>query len=195
MAEELRRAEQLGVSFLVAHPGSHVGTGEEAGIDQFCAGLLGVFAEYAGPVVLCLEVTAGQGSALGWRFEHLKSILERFPAEKLGVCFDTCHALAAGYPLDSVAGVGETLAEFDSVVGLNRVKVWHVNDSKKGRGSRVDRHAHLGEGEIGEANFRSLLSDPRLDAAVMILETPKETRDGREMDPVNLRRLREWSIR
>jgi deoxyribonuclease-4 len=137
-----------------------------------------------------LESTAGQGACLGHRFEQLAFILGAVAEpRRLGVCLDTCHVYAAGYPLAPEADYRATFAEFDRTIGLRRLRVFHVNDSKKPQGSRVDRHAHIGQGCLGLEPFRLLVNDPRFHDRPMILETPKEE-DGRDMDPVNLGVLR-----
>ena len=141
-----------------------------------------------------LENTAGMGTTLGHRFEHLaRLIADSCDPGRLGVCFDTCHAFAAGYDLSTDAGYDATFAEFDRAVGLKRLKLFHVNDSVKPLGSRVDRHAGIGLGQIGELAFRRLVTDPRFARHPMILETPKDGADGEPMDPVNLARLRAFA--
>ena len=191
-AVEVERAEALGLAYLVMHPGAHVGHGEDYGLTRVVEGLDAALARGPGYAVRVLvEATAGQGTTLGWRFEHLAAILGNVARpERLGVCLDTCHVFAAGYDLRTPEAYAATMAEFDAVVGLDRVKVFHVNDSVKPLGSRVDRHAGLGLGHIGEAAFRCLVTDPRLAKVPMILETPKEDGDGNPMDPVNLAKLR-----
>jgi deoxyribonuclease-4 len=137
--------------------------------------------------VLLLETTAGQGSCLGHRFEHIAQVIDAAGAgDRLGVCLDTCHIFAAGYDIRDAESYAATMDLFDRTIGLHRIKVIHANDSKKGLGSRVDRHAHIGQGEIGPEAFRLLLTDPRLADVPVMLETPKEG----DMDPVNLRALR-----
>ncbi len=186
--DELNRAAALGLTYLVTHPGSHVGSGEEAGLEKVAAALDEVLASRPDcPVTILIEATAGQGSSLGAKFEHLAYLLETVKEPKrLGVCVDTCHIFAAGYPLGTDAEYDATIREFDRVVGLKRLKLFHVNDSVKPLGSRVDRHAGLGLGKIGLGAFRRLVADPRFAKTPMILETPKEADDGTEMDPVNL---------
>ena len=143
-------------------------------------------------VMVLLETTAGQGNSLGHRFEHLARLLERVrQPERLGVCFDTCHVFAAGYGLTTPVEYKATMAEFDLVVGLAQLRLFHVNDSLKPRGSRVDRHAHLGRGCLGLEPFRLLVNDRRFRDHPMILETPKEDGDNGDMDPVNLKVLRD----
>jgi len=192
LVEEMCRAEALGLSYLVAHPGAHTGSGENAGIARIAAALEEVHTRCVGFAVrLLLENTAGQGSSLGYRFEHLAAILGGVKnADWLGVCLDTCHAFAAGYPLASAEDYAATFDAFDAAVGLARLKLIHVNDSLKPLGSRVDRHAHIGRGEIGIDAFRRLVTDPRFAALPMVLETPKEDEDDNAMDPVNLAVLR-----
>jgi deoxyribonuclease-4 len=142
--------------------------------------------------ITCLEITAGQGSGLGYCFEHLRQIIDATAEpERLAICFDTAHALEAGYDLTSAKGMRATLDEFDEVLGLDLLKVVHVNDSKTPRGSRVDRHAHIGHGHVSTAAFGELVNDPHAKAAMKILETPKEkTEDGRDWDTVNVAKLR-----
>ncbi len=190
--DELNRAEQLGLSYLVTHPGAHVGSGEEVGLKRVTRGLNQALRRTPGfKVKVLLENTAGMGSSLGHRFEHLARLIgDSADPGRLGVCFDTCHAFAAGYDLSTDEGYDATFAELNRVVGLRLVKAFHVNDSVKPLGSRVDRHAGLGLGKIGEHAFRRLATDPRFARRPMILETPKEDDAGRAMDPVNLGKLR-----
>lgn len=192
LADELTRAEQLGLAYLVTHPGAHVGSGENAGLVRVAGGLDEVHRRCPGyKVKILLETTAGMGTTLGHRFEHLAELLDRVSEPgRLGVCLDTCHVFAAGYDLRTDSAYDATFAEFDRVVGLKRLKAVHVNDSVKDLGSRVDRHAGIGLGKIGEHAFRRLVTDPRLVKLPLILETPKESADGDPMDPVNLGKLR-----
>lgn len=192
MVVELQRAEQLGLIGVVAHPGAYTTSSEEAGLARIVKALDEVHAQTPGLVTPCLlEATAGQGSCLGCRFEHLAEILSRVQQpERLGVCVDTCHIFAAGYPLIDRADYERTFAEFDRVVGLSQIKAFHLNDSKKPLGSRVDRHAHIGEGELGLEPFRHLLNDPRFQSTPMYLETEKGERDGVDLDVINLATLR-----
>lgn len=193
---ELERAEALGLSYLVTHPGAHVGSGEDAGLARVVVGLDAALKRCDGfKVVVLLETTAGQGSTLGHKFEHLGVLLDRVTEpERYGVCLDTCHVFAAGYDLRSADTYAATFGEFDEHVGLKRLKLFHVNDSVKGLGSRVDRHAGLGLGQIGEDAFRRLVTDRRFAKLPMILETPKEDAVGNPMDPVNLAALRTWAV-
>jgi deoxyribonuclease-4 len=194
---EMQRAERLGLHDLVAHPGSHAGTDEETGLRNVARGLDEVHRRCPGfRVRVLLETTAGQGACLGHRFEHLAFLLG-IVAEprRLGVCLDTCHVFAAGYPLAPESDYHATMAEFNRVIGLRRLRLFHVNDSKKPLGSRVDRHAHIGQGCLGLEPFRLLVNDPRFRQRPMILETPKEEA-GQDMDPVNLAVLRSlvWPV-
>jgi len=161
-------------------------------LKKIIAGLDEVHRRTEGIKAMCLlENTAGQGSCLGHRFEHLGEIIAGVQQpERLGVCIDTCHTFAAGYPLGTQAEYDETFGQLDRTVGLDRIKAFHLNDSKKPLGSRVDRHEHIGAGKLGLEPFRHLLNDPRFRHVPMYLETPKEERDGEEMDVVNLRTLR-----
>jgi deoxyribonuclease-4 len=189
---ELRRAEQLGLRYLVMHPGAHVDSGEEAGLARVAGALDEIHERLpAGKVRVLLETTAGQGSTLGHRFEHLGRILSLVSqADRLGVCFDTCHVFAAGYALAPAAEYKATMRAFQRTIGLRRLRVFHVNDSLKPLGSRVDRHAHIGRGEMGLEPFRLLVNDRRFRNRPMILETPKEEERERDMDLVNLATLR-----
>ncbi|MEY4613896.1 MAG: Endonuclease 4 [Planctomycetota bacterium] len=190
--DEMQRAEQLELDYLVAHPGSHLKTGEEAGISRIAHGLDEIHRRCPDfKVMILLEITAGQGTNLGCKFEHMAGILKLAKhAEKLGVCFDTCHAFAAGYPLFPKADYDATWQEFDTLIGIKKLKAFHLNDSKKGLGSRVDRHEHIGKGALGLEPFRLILNDPRFASLPMVLETPKEEGDNHDMDGVNLTVLR-----
>ncbi len=191
-ADEIERAEQLGLAYLVTHPGAHVGSGEAAGLARVVRAIDDVHRQTPGAKVkVLLELTAGQGSSLGHRFEHLATIFDGVEdAKRLGVCLDTCHVFAAGYPLAPEAEYQRTMAEFDRLIGLKRLKLFHLNDSKKPHGSRVDRHEHLGQGHLGEEPFRLIVADPRFAKLPMILETPKTNAADEPMDPVNLGLLR-----
>ncbi len=192
MTCELERAEALGLMGVVMHPGSFVSSTEAAGLERIALGLNQLHRDTAGYRTLnLLETTAGQGTNLGHRFEHLQQILDTVTEpDRLGICLDTCHIFAAGYPLDSAEEYAETMAEFDRRIGLSRIKAFHLNDSVKPRGSRVDRHAHIGEGQLGLNPFRHLLRDPRFAQTPMYLETAKGDRDGETLDAINLRVLR-----
>jgi len=195
-AVELLRAEQLGIRYVVMHPGSFTTSNEEAGLKRIALALDEIH-QKVGKLKVCtlLENTAGQGSTLGWRFEHLAAILERVAEPKrLGVCIDTCHLLAAGYPISTAKDYETTISQLDRIVGLKLVKAIHLNDSKKELGSRVDRHEHIGQGKIGLEGFRLLLNDARFAKVPMYLETPKEDENGDsmtgKMDRMNLATLR-----
>lgn len=185
--DEMARCALLGVPDLVMHPGAHLGAGTAAGLDRLAEAFRTIFAEAPPAVTVLLENTAGQGTCLGWRFEHLADIMARVPNGRFGICFDTCHAFAAGYDLSSAEGYAAVLEEFDRLVGLERLRAFHVNDSKKELGSRVDRHEHVGQGAIGPAGFAALMRDPRFLGVPKILETPKG-QEG-EFDRMNLAAL------
>ena len=175
LADELTRAEELGILGVVLHPGAHMSAGEAAGIARIAAGLDRAHAATRGYKTLTLiENTAGQGSVLGYTFEQLRAMLEGVaePA-RISFCLDTCHAFAAGYDIRTPETYAETMAAFDQLLGLERLKCFHFNDSKKGLGSRVDRHDHIGSGLLGLAAFGFILNDARFAEVPMILETPK----------------------
>jgi deoxyribonuclease-4 len=174
----------------VTHPGAHTGSGEEAGLARVAEAICRLLADgVGGNTVILLETTAGQGTALGYRFEHLARLFELIPYHnRLGICVDTCHIFAAGYNIRDRASYEATFAELDRLIGLEWVKCFHLNDSQKELGSRVDRHAHIGQGCIGLEAFRLLVNDPRFASLPMIIETPK----GEDMaeDRMNLAVLR-----
>jgi deoxyribonuclease-4 len=189
---ELQRAERLGLRYLVTHPGACLDSGEEAGLARVAGALDEVHRRCPGfRVQVLLETTAGQGTTLGHRFEHLARILHLVEEpDRLGVCLDTCHVFAAGYDLAPEHAYRATLHEFDRLIGLKRLRVFHLNDSLKPHGSRVDRHAHIGRGCLGLEPFRLLVNDRRFRNRPMLLETPKEGPDSEDMDIVNLTTLR-----
>ncbi len=192
MVVELQRAGQLGIPFVVLHPGSFTTSTEAQGLATVVRSLNEVFQQTPELSTVCLlENTAGQGSNLGWRFEHLAEIQSQcqYP-ERLGVCIDTCHTFAAGYPLSAPNDYQATMKTFDDVVGLDRVKAIHLNDSKMPFGSRRDRHEHIGRGSLGLQAFQNLLNDSRWSNVPMYLETEKGTENGEELDAINLRVLR-----
>lgn len=175
--DELQRCAALAIPHVVFHPGSHGGAGVEAGLAHVAAHLDQVI-ELAGDactsVTILLETTAGQGTGLGYRFEELATILEQSNyQDRLGICVDTCHIFAAGYDIRTPATYTATFAEFDRLIGIERIRFFHLNDSKKELGSRVDRHEHIGLGHIGLEGFHQLLTDPRFAGHPMTLETPK----------------------
>jgi deoxyribonuclease-4 len=189
-ADELERCSALGIPYLVTHPGAHTGSGEEAGLRREAEALNRLFdAGVGGDVQVLLETTAGQGSCLGHRFEHLAQLIElAHRPERLGVCVDTCHILAAGYDIRTPEACAATFDEFDRVIGLGRLKAFHLNDSQKDLGSRVDRHTHIGQGCVGLEGFRAIVNDPHFADLPMILETPKG--DDLAEDIENLGKLR-----
>jgi deoxyribonuclease-4 len=212
--DELDRCEQLGVDYLVTHPGSHLRASPAEGIARLAEALNRLAADRpAAKTVVLLETTAGQGTNLGWRFEQLAEVLGKVDTFilppppgaskgrgegiskthlRVGVCLDSCHVFAAGYDLRTPDTLTRTLDEFDAIIGLDRLKAIHINDSRRELGSRVDRHEHIGQGCIGDGGFWSLLHEPRLAEMPMILETPKGTDEetGKDFDALNLARLR-----
>ena len=190
--EELRRAELLGIPWVVTHPGAFTTGTEARGLRRVIRALDEIHAQTRGLRARCLlETTAGQGTSLGWRFEHLAAILAGLKdPDRLGVCFDTCHVFAAGYPMGTEKEYRATMRAFNTTVGLERIKAFHLNDSRRGLGSRVDRHAHIGRGEMGLEPFRRLLADRRFRKVPMYLETPKGKQDGVDLDVINLATLR-----
>ncbi|HEU4724816.1 MAG TPA: deoxyribonuclease IV [Candidatus Eisenbacteria bacterium] len=191
LADELLRCELLGVAFLVAHPGAHVGSGVLEGCDRVSESINEARALAPAPdVILLLETVAGQGTTLGRKFEELARMRSGVARRDLvQFCLDTCHVHAAGYDLTTDQGYEETFREFDAILGLESLRAFHVNDSKNERGSHVDRHEHIGKGKIGLAAFARLMRDPRFTAVPKILETPKGA-DGVVMDRRNLALLR-----
>ncbi|WP_245613604.1 deoxyribonuclease IV [Pelobacter seleniigenes] len=170
--DELVRCEQLGIGDLVMHPGAHMGQGVAAGLQTVAASFRSIFAGAPSRVRVLLENTAGQGTSLGARFEDLAEICSLVGTERFAVCFDTCHAFAAGYDLRSAQTYHEVMAGFDRLLGCDRLALFHLNDCKKPLGSRVDRHEHVAKGEIGRAGFAALMSDQRFADTPKILETP-----------------------
>jgi deoxyribonuclease-4 len=174
LAEEMERANFLGVPFLILHPGSHKGSGEMAGIGRICSALDRVLQQVPPPVSVLLENTAGQGASIGHTFEQLALLYEGVKTrERIGFCLDTCHLHAAGYDIRTRPAFLRTLREFDRLIGLDRVCAWHVNDSKAELGRRLDRHAHIGQGTMGLEAFRTLVNYSRMVHVPKILETPK----------------------
>lgn len=190
LTDEIRRADMLGVPFIVMHPGSHMGAGEATGLGAAINSLDVVFDKTAGSTVqIALETTAGQGSNLGYRFEHLADIIGRVQQPgRLAVCVDTCHIFAAGYDLRTPSAYRNTIRDLDKIIGLDRVVAFHVNDSKTPLGSRRDRHEHIGKGQIGVDGFRQVMRDKRWAHVPMVLETPKS--DDLHEDIENLAVLR-----
>ena len=152
--DELDRCTGLNLPFLIIHPGSHMDSGEDEGIKRIISSLKTILAGDTGRTVICIETTAGQGTGLGFRFEHLKDIISGVGVERIGACLDTCHIFAAGYDIRTYSGYQSTIELFDKIVGLSHLKVIHLNDSKEGLGSGIDRHAHIGMGMIGMKCFQ-----------------------------------------
>jgi len=172
----LQRCEWLGIPYLVVHPGAHMGAGESPGLQRIAAAIDRIHgATASNQVTMVLEVTAGQGTALAYKFEHFAALLDQVDApNRLGFCLDTCHLLAAGYDFRTRQGYDQMMEAWEALVGIGRIRVIHLNDSKKDLGSRVDRHEHIGQGYIGTQGFEFLLNDPRLAELPMVLETPKD---------------------
>lgn len=196
---EVERAGAFDIPFITFHPGSYVGGDEASGMGNIARGvrrLLEETADSAPNTAVCLETMAGQGTNLGARFEQLAELLEQSGGSKrLGVCFDTCHVFTAGYDIRTPETYAATMDEFDRIIGLEWLKVFHFNDSKHGLGEQKDRHEHIGKGEIGLAGFANFVNDPRWSEHAAHLETPKtdedENGDEIDMDRVNLAALRE----
>jgi deoxyribonuclease-4 len=187
--EEMWRADSLEVPCVILHPGAHMGAGEEFGIERAAYALGLALRRVPPPVKILLETTAGQGSSLGHKFEHLAAILKKVRAsDRMGICLDTCHIFAAGYDIRTEAAYRKTMTEFDRIVGVDRIQALHFNDCKKDLGCRVDRHTHIGKGFIGLEAFRCLVNDRRFALIPKILETPKGP--DLEEDRMNLATLR-----
>jgi len=187
---EIDRCDRLGLPYLIIHPGAHMGDGVENGMDRIAGVLNKALKKRPGSRTrILLENTAGMGTSVGCTFEHLAGILDRLEQpDRAGVCLDTCHLFAAGYDIATERGYHEVMESFDRTVGLARVRAFHLNDSKKGLGCRLDRHEHIGRGELGVTAFWCLLNDERFDGLPMLLETPK----GADLaeDKINLALLR-----
>lgn len=189
-SEEIERCDRIGLSALIAHPGAHMGSGIDAACDRIASAIDAALDRVrSSKTLVLLETTAGMGSSVGHRFEHLRAIIDRVKQpDRVGVCLDTCHVFAAGYDISTQRGYHAVMEEMDHVVGLDRVKAFHLNDSKRGLGCRLDRHEHIGMGALGVTAFWCLLNDPRFEKVPMVLETPK----GEDLaeDRINLRLLR-----
>jgi deoxyribonuclease IV len=191
LSEELSRADQLALPFLVLHPGAHMGDGEETGLSRIVSSLDAVFTSLpGGRCRIALEITAGQGSCIGHTFEHLATIIERskFP-DRLTTCLDTAHLFEAGFDISSARGFWDMVKKFDRIIGRDRLAAWHMNDSKTALGSRVDRHDHIGKGKIGLAPFCEIMRSGEFSSIPKVLETPKK--EDLKDDVVNLRVLAE----
>ena len=186
LADELGRCERLGIPALIFHPGAH--DDEKEGMRLVGEAMTAALSEVPGKARLLVETTAGQGTSLGWRFEQVQAIREAVPGaarRRVGVCVDTCHVFSAGYDLASDEGYARTFEELDEVVGLEHVRAFHLNDSKKPKGCRVDRHEHIGEGTLGLRPFRHLVNDPRFAEVPGFVETESRWKENIEA----LRRL------
>ena len=190
LAQEIRFASDLGLPFLVLHPGAHLGAGEPSALKQIVSGLDEVFsATHDSPVRIALENTAGQGTCLGYKIEHLAAIYDQVKRpERLGVCLDTAHFFAAGYDIRTLKGWNAAIAEVDFLIGLDQILAFHLNDSKTNLGSRVDRHEHIGKGKIGKRAFGNIVNDERFKTVPGCLETPKS--EDLNEDVENLATLR-----
>lgn len=189
LAGELERCELLGIPYLVTHLGSHLDASKEKGIERTAQAIIKVLSSVDNEVILLLETTSGSKNSVGGSFEDLADIMRRVGRDdRVGACFDTCHAFVAGYELRTEDGLGETMEEFDRTVGLERIKVVHLNDSKGPLASKLDRHEHIGLGEIGEEGFRLILGHPGIRTRPLILETPS---DERRDDRGNIAKVRE----
>ena len=191
LRQELIRSSQLNIPYVVLHPGSHMGTGEQEGISRIAEGVNRIFSDTSRMKArLLFETTAGQGSSVGHRFEQLAQLLHKVENKKgIGICLDTSHVFAAGYDIRTKKMYRQTMVVFDAVVGLKHLYVIHLNDSKKGLGSKIDRHEHIGRGEIGMPAFGFIMNDATLADVPKIIETPKEVQ-GKDGDAVNLKCLR-----
>ncbi|MDO8535917.1 MAG: deoxyribonuclease IV [Candidatus Omnitrophota bacterium] len=183
--EDVSRADILGAEYVVTHLGSHVGTGEDKGIERFSDALNRIINKSKPETMVLLENTAGAGSCIGYRFEHIKRMIDELDhPEKTGVCLDTAHTFESGYDIKTKAGLEKTLKKFDKLIGLDKIKVVHFNDSLSELGSHVDRHQHIGKGNIGPDAMKRIINHPGLKDAAFILETPKKSDKD---DKMNLR--------
>jgi deoxyribonuclease-4 len=192
---EMERCEKLKIPYLVVHPGSYKNSSEREGIRTIIKSINWLLERTDGyGVKITLETTAGQGSSLGHRFEQLARMMEKsVNSDRLAVCFDTCHAYAAGYDIATGSGFTKTWHDFERIIGIDKLAVIHLNDSKKGLDSRVDRHEHIGKGQLGEKAFRLIMQDKRFNKIPKILETPKG--DDGTMDIINLGLLRKFAAK
>lgn len=191
-SEELRRTERLDIEYLVTHPGSHLGTGKVEALERYVSNLDQAIAlSETEEVKVLIENTAGQGTNLGSRFGDLATILEGSGyTSRMGVCFDTCHAFAAGYDLRTAESCAEVFERFDKLIGLDYIRFFHLNDSKQVLESHKDRHEHIGQGQIGLEGFRYIISDSRFSAIPKVIETPKDDDPEFKLDKMNIDLLR-----
>ncbi len=191
LIHELERSASLDIPYVVLHPGAHMESGEENGCLRIAETINEVFDRVPpGETKLLLETTAGQGTNIGYTFEQLALIIEHIKdKDRVGICFDTCHTFAAGYDIRTPEAYAKTMEKFDGILGLNNLCLLHINDSKKGLGSRIDRHEHIGKGEIGPTAFKEIMNDTRLETVPKILETPKG-KGATDYDKINLGVLR-----
>lgn len=191
LENELNRSSALGIPYVVLHPGAHMGSGDKEAINRIAETVNEIFTSAPGITTrLLLETTAGQGASVGCHFEHLRDILDRIEKkDRMGVCLDTCHILAAGYDIRTPESYRETMTAFDTIIGFNLLRLIHLNDSKKGLGSKVDRHEIIGRGMIGIDAFGFIMNDQRFANIPKIIETPKG-KDGTDWDRINLETLR-----
>lgn len=193
LREDLRKCLILGIPYLIIHPGFHIGSGEKEGIEKFSKSLKEIIVEFEGVEIL-VENSSGGGTQIGWSIEQLEEIINRVKG-KIGICIDTCHLFSAGYPIHKRDGFERTMEEIERRIGFEKIKVIHVNDSKRECGSRIDRHEHIGMGKIGEDCFRFFLNFKYFKNLPFIIETPKErSPDGIDMDLINIERLKRLKI-
>lgn len=186
-AEDIIRTDTLGAEYFITHLGAHTGSGEEAGLKRFCDGLNMAIKKAKPKTMLLLETCAGQGSALGHKFEHIRYIFDNIKTENIGVCLDTCHIYVAGYDIATKNGFEETLKKFNGIIGLENLKAVHFNDSKGDLGSNLDRHEHIGKGRIKEEGMKRIITHPKLRHLPFVMETPKKTPND---DPMNIKTAR-----
>jgi deoxyribonuclease-4 len=194
---EIDRCEALGLSCLVVHPGAHLGSGENEGLRRIAESINLIVEKTRGyQCQILLETTGGQGTQLGYRFEHIKAIIDEMAdCDRIGVCFDTCHVFVGGYDLRTLGSCRKTFDTFDRIIGLNRLRLFHLNDSLRELGSRVDRHQHIGEGYIGQKAFTYIITHPRFKKIPKVIETPKKRNGADTWDRINLDRLRALALR
>ena len=187
--KELKMAKELKIQYFIFHPGYHKGAGLKKGIKLIAKALNQIILRDNSKITILLETTSGQGSSIGYRFEQLAEIINLVNKKKrIGVCFDTCHVFSSGYEIRNRKDYKKTFEEFEKIIGIKRLKVFHLNDSKGDLGSRIDRHQHIGKGYLGLKPFRFILNDKRFQNIPMIIETPKD--GGYKKDVENLTILR-----